>query len=461
VTPPIHVAVGQEVPTRLLPAIRYTLAEIGARAGARMILTDGPADIGLAMPGRISLPFDRRAWDGSGEAFLPTRQGLWASAERADDPDLLGGVFRLLTLADETGVTARDDKGVFFCASLPPSRQAVLDVPLVELHVAEIVRRLAAAGLNVPRIPAWPRPLALAITHDTDAVDFSAPSEILFNAGKAILRRNPDDRALVWEGLTGRRRPNPFFGFDHWADSERRRNCRSAFYLFHRMTVRRHLNDVRSSVFNRDVPWDRLRALADEGFEFGVHAAINAKNSLDEFIAVKAAVEDRIGHPVFGLRHHYFSIDWREPFRTWRKHVNAGFRYDTSIAWRDATGFRAGTCLPYRPWDPERQRALDLYVLPTSIMDAHILGAGTRAGLDGPVAAACALAQRIAGQNGLLVLDWHTETGCDAYKYKGYRTAAERILDTVLSKAWCATPWEITERWHARYSGSEPLRAVA
>lgn len=455
-TTPVYVRAGPGVPPGLRPAIRYTLAEVTARVGVPFNLSDAQADIGLGTDGRVRIPFDPAAWTGAPEPFVLTPDKLWASAAMAADPDLLGGIFRLLTLADEQAVTVRDAMGRFRCADLPASRRATLELPLVEMHVAELLRRLQAAGLTVPRVPAWPKALAVAITHDTDAVDFSAPSEIAYNLGKAVLRGDRVHGAMVWEGITRRQGPNPFFAFDAWADAERARQARSAFYLSHQIRVRRHLNDVRSTVFNRDVPWQRLRDLAAEGFEFGAHAAIHAKDDVEEFRAVREAIEERLRRPVFGLRHHYFSIDWRAPIKTWRKHRDAGFRYDTSIAWHDGLGFRAGTCLPYRPWDPERRSELDFYVLPTSLMDGHVIGREAD-----PVARSCRLAGEIAAQQGLLVLDWHTETGCNAYKYAGYRATAERILDRVAPDAWCATPWEIVQRWQRRYVQERPLQDVA
>jgi hypothetical protein len=160
------------------------------------------------------------------------------------------------------------------------------------------------------------------------------------------------------------------------------------------------------------IDWELLRRIADEGWEFGLHAPINAKEDLDEFLWGKGFIEERLDRPMFGVRHHYWSIDWRQPHLTYRKHVNAGFRYDMSIAWRDIPGFRAGTTLPYRPFDPDRNEALDLYVVPTAIMDGHVIS-----GPDGENQAIESIADvvdKVRQAGGILVLDWHTEVACNA-----------------------------------------------
>jgi hypothetical protein len=253
----------------------------------------------------------------------------------------------------------------------------------------------------------------------------------------------------VWDGLT-LNGDDPLFGFGTWAEAERAAGLRSAFFLFGRGKVRPDINDCRSTVFNRKVNWDLLRCLADDGWEFGLHPPIRAKDNIDEFIWGKEVLETRLNRSIHGLRHHYWALDWRRPHLTFRKHLSAGFHYDSSIIWRDDAGFRAGTCLPYRPFDPERGRALDIYELPTAVMDGHVISDG------GDVNAAVRRVQRIAESvrevGGMLILDWHTEAAVDDYCYRNLRTALARVLAELRARgdAWFVTPWELIRHWHER-----------
>jgi len=49
-----------------------------------------------------------------------------------------------------------------------------------------------------------------------------------------------------------------------------------------------------------------------------------------------------------------------------------GFRYDTSLGFPDALGFRAGIAHPFRPWDFARDRPADLVEVPLAVMDATL-----------------------------------------------------------------------------------------
>lgn len=445
------------------PLARYGLGEAAARLGIRLRLVEGEPQDGQIVYGPVpdnwrgaTLAYDPRCYDATVRFAALGRPPRWApEGAGLESVDLVGGLARLLTLADEAQVDerARNANGIFRNAALPAARARVEAVPLVEHHVAALGQRLRAIAPGLPPLgrPRWPggRRLAVLLTHDTDAVALGAPMEIVFNAAKAVVRADRVRARMAWAGLT-LKGEDPLFGFGKWAALERAAALRSAFFLFGRGCVRPTLNDCRSSVFGRAVDWDLLRALADDGWEFGLHSPIRAKFELAEFQWGKQAVEQRIGQPVHGLRHHYWSIDWRQPHLTFRKHVSAGFRYDSSMAWRDTAGFRAGTCLPYRPFDPERQRALALYELPTTLMDAHVLADGGDP--EAAVRRVLELADAIRRVGGMLVLDWHTEAAAGAFCYRNVPAVLAAVIEALRgdSETWFATPWAAARHWEER-----------
>lgn len=452
------------VPEPSLRALaRYALDEAAVRLGLSFRVIEGRPIEGAIVYGPVPpswrgavLPYDRRCYDATASFAAVGSPPLWApDGTDIDTVDPVGGLARLLTLADETQINdqLRNAYGIFPVAALPPSRASVHAVPLVEHHVAALRRLLErlTPGLPAAGHPLWPagRRYAVVITHDTDAVALAAPLEILFNAVKAALRSDAVHARMAWDGLTLKGN-DPLFGFGTWADMERAAHLRSAFFVFGRGKVKPALNDCRSSIFRQRVNWGLLRSLADDGWEFGLHPPIHAKYDVDEFIWGKEALEDRLKQPVFGLRHHYWALDWLRPYRTFRKHINAGFRYDSSIAWRDDHGFRAGTCLPYRPFDPERGRALDMYELPTAMMDSHVISASGN--IEIAVRRGLLLADEVRRVGGMLTLDWHTEASVDDYCYRNLRTVLVGIVLMLRadSEAWFATPWEVTRHWHQR-----------
>lgn len=442
---------------------RYGFEEAAVRLGLPLQLVERQLMEGAVVYGPTPpswtggvLPYDARCYDATARFAAVGCPPLWApEGTDIDKVDPIGGLARLLTLADEAQVDerSRNGYGIFPIAALPPARASVHAAPLVEHHVAALRRLLERLIPALPRAgePLWPagRRYAVVITHDTDAVALGAPLEILFNAVKAALRSDAVHARMAWDGLTVTGN-DPLFGFGTWAEMERAANLRSAFFVFGRGKVKPELNDCRSTIFRSHVDWAVLRSLADDGWEFGLHPPIRAKFDLDEFIWGKEALEDRLKRPIYGLRHHYWALDWRRPYLTFRKHIDAGFRYDCSIAWRDGSGFRAGTCLPYRPFDPERGRALNMYELPTALMDSHVISASGE--IEAAVRRTLCLAKEVRRAGGMLSLDWHTEASVDDYCYRNFRTALLSIVHVLRadSEAWFATPWEVTRRWHER-----------
>ena len=449
-----------------LPAIRYAISELTVRLGVPTRLstdpTSGPFRLIYGKPvdslNAPVVPYASCCYDGTGDFFAQGTPACW-TPQSSDKKsfDLIGGLFRLLSLADERHVAEakRDRRGVFGVEALPDARRRVVEVPMVEHHVLAIKRLIERTGPLPTPIPRWPNghSWAVLVTHDTDALRLSATPELFYNGVKGLLRRDSMRIRMLMDGLRHLRTPigqNPLFGFPRWRAVSEARGIRSAFYLYVRRKVSADLNDCRSSVADPQMDWSLLREMADAGWEFGLHAPIKAKEDIDEFLLGKRFIEEHLGRTIFGLRHHYWAMDWREPHLSYRRHVNAGFRYDLSMAWRNAAGFRAGTCLPFQPWDPGRQQGLDIYAVPTAIMDGHVITEAD--GSHGAAERAMMLLDKVKQAGGVATLDWHTESAHDRYGYHGYRRVLEDILRTVLEQgdAWVTTPWSAVTHWHIR-----------
>lgn len=251
-------------------------------------------------------------------------------------------------------------------------------------------------------------------------------------------------------GLTSKilRRPDPYFGFRGWADAEGQVGIRSAFYLYVRSGAPRHPRDPVYAIDGHP-RWDVLRALADEGFELGVHAGIRSAETTDGLREERTLLERAMGRPVSGLRHHYWRLDWLAPSRTFERHVDAGYAYDTSIAWRDRPGFRAGTSLPYFPGAATGDRLLPLIEIPTALMDGHLF---EYLRLDPSHAGSVAedLRARVSRAGGVFNIDWHERAFCDRYAYQGWATVALDLMSRISTDAWLATPAEVARWWRTR-----------
>ncbi|MDP9073840.1 MAG: hypothetical protein M3N98_06610, partial [Actinomycetota bacterium] len=76
------------------------------------------------------------------------------------------------------------------------------------------------------------------------------------------------------------------------------------------------------------------------------------------------------GEAGFGSRQHYLRWDAR---RSWNSLEQAGVRYDSSIAYPDHVGFRAGCCYEYPTFDLAGRRRLRLTERPLIVMESSLL----------------------------------------------------------------------------------------
>lgn len=448
--------------------INYVLSEVANRIGCifYIYLSHPPEEIDIyygAQPASygLHLMFHEPSYSKSKleyEAFGSDYFWCPKGTRIGSDVDFIGGIFRLLTMVDENHVldSKRDKRGIFLVDHLSKERALMSGKPLVECHVEELTKMLK---LYRPSFSPEENKFegfrnALLLTHDTDATNLFSPQEILFNFVKSVYRFDKVRFKMFREGIMNigkNLKNNPLYGFQGWDEYTKNKDIKSAFYLYARSEVRPTINDCRSSVQSSGFDWTDLRAMSDEGNEFGLHPPINAKHSLDEFIASKKYIEDRLQAPVYGLRHHYWALDWKNPYKTHRLHENAGFRYDLSTAWRDRAGFRAGTCMPFRPWDPVRKRALNIYSIPLTIMDGHLMHSEGK-----DLAAKERLGQNIIDEvfanKGVVVFDWHTETIGNALCFQNYISLLDSIMLKLMSNddLLITTPFKLTKIWHER-----------
>ncbi len=408
----------------------------------------------------ITIPFDQRLYEGKTKcgSIRLKNNDLWSNSSEATT-DLIASSFRLITLIDEEQIKqgSRDRKGIFLIDALPAARKALVKVPIIESLSEYLLNQLLLRKpmLKHAMLPRWPfnKQYVISLTHDTDAVNLGAPKEIITNLAKFSIRREKVHFDMAKLGLRhfGKPMSNPLFAFPLWKEYEALNRIRSSFYLFvMTKNVKVDINDCKSNAMNKAMDWNVLRKMANENWEFGLHASVNAKHSQEAFIDAKAMLEDKLDVNIYGLRHHYWALDWLKPYMTFRKHVNAGFRYDSSLAWRDSPGFRSATCLPYRPFDLERDKPIHMYEIPTCLMDGHIISGDNN--FDLSVQNGISIIETVKKFRGVAVLDWHSESACSAFIYKKHLKLLQNILEKYFcdSDVWFATPWEIVRWWHKR-----------
>lgn len=265
--------------------------------------------------------------------------------------------------------------------------------PWVSLWAAALRERFEASGRPARR-PGWGAG-ALALSHDVDYPEILRVIE--------WLRRPRDAAAIASEAA-------PFWGFDAWADLSETMGSASTFYFMARKgSLLRYAAGDPDAFY--DVAAPRYRALTrhllERGCEIGLHASFRSSEEPERFAREKARIEEVCGRTIIGNRQHYWRLYPDAPHETLAHLAEAGFVYDSSLAFERMPGFRRGVCHPFRPWHAGRRAAIDLVEIPPAWMDDHYDGRLPDTGITSPERHAAGLLGDVVASGGIVVLDYH------------------------------------------------------
>lgn len=181
-----------------------------------------------------------------------------------------------------------------------------------------------------------------------------------------------------------------------------------------------------------------IRQLEEQGIENGFHAGYRAFDSLPEMQSELETLREVIGDREIGGRMHY--LRWVP--ETWLDWERCGLAYDSSVGYANDVGFRAGTCLPYRPWLLSRNREARLLEVPLIAMDVSLVERMQVRG-EAQLRLVRELINKCAAVGGVFTFLCHAT----AMRDKRFVREYEQILDLLASaekfdwKAWLANEW--------------------
>lgn len=448
--------------------IEQALFEIGCRLGLRFCLACDrdalPAEAIVVRYGPEHAAGDiALAWAPGGDSTLH-RAGkpLWGVATPTGI-DVVRGVADLLSAKIEAVVPAavRSDWGGFEPEHHPLTTAGAMTEPLVEYAAAHIRQQIVAADHDLPP-PASPwgagKRYAAVVTHDVDGPQIQSAFALARSAYYALRYGSDREQEALELGLLTRLfgRPDPYWNFADWMALERRLGLRATYYFYVDKpgSAPRHFNDPHYDLRKGAFP-QTLRDLHENGSELGVHYGIRA-HGVEPYRAAADVLRSLVGADLkIGGRAHYWSIDWRDPARSWRALEAAGYRHDSSVS-PMALGFRFGSaqCTMPTRLDDADGTGERIVVTPTAIMDAYVAEPRPGAKLDQRLADMHAVIDRIVDVGGICVLDWHERTLANRGPWRGYMFpflhAMERIVGD--SSAVCLTMAEAADAWRLHVS---------
>jgi hypothetical protein len=299
---------------------------------ARWVLDSiGASEIGFG----DDVPYNTHAWEQVERGVLPT------------DDDVAAGFFHLARVEERNG--PRDEHGRFRAEW---SRLDPLDPPLERLR-----RSLGVEDKS----------FAVALTHDVDTPWRWTPIGVRGSAAR--LKRNVfggrvapalrEATALAAAPVHRARGTDPNWRFREILRGER---AQSTFFV---LAGHNDPHDGAAPERYEQLRPRLVETIRDAGGEIGLHGSYTAADDSQRLADEKAKLEELAG-PLLGHRYHYLRADPH------RNVARLPFRYDTTLGFPDAIGFRAGIARPFHPWDFERDAPADVLEIPLAAMDATL-----------------------------------------------------------------------------------------
>jgi len=374
-----------------------------------------------------TLPVYDLAGSPEGEPLVRYRSGKAAIAkterglEFGFDP--AASIFHLLTLGRENDT------------------DRATSAPVVDYYIrlfAELLRVCLGDQPLVAKCP-WPegRPFAVFLSHDVDLVHRREPFTLAVDLYRILRSLIRGDWSAARGGCVSfyralRSRDDPYWNFERWMEFEERHGIRSTFYFMEGRRLARY-----GRRYNVRRLAETIRRLLAGGWEIGLHGSYDAYLRTDRLLTERKKLEKHAGTRIRGHRQHYLRFDARDSYACY---AGAGLTYDSTLGFNHRIGYRAGTSLPFRPYDPAAGGPSRLLEIPLVAMDQAVLVHGR------PESEVQAALVEVAGSGGLYSILWHPH----AFFQKSPLESA--LQYAIAHGAWFATGIQVDDWWRARQS---------
>jgi hypothetical protein len=463
VAAPVSSAVAEQ-PNVLTPeARRYAIGEIARRAGVsnawskswRIEFSDQSTTIRLDSSAKKSIVFpvqpatqplshsilsgvtSRAAWayppganllDSVPDFVVPfvgcNQTGGISPVFAASDPetirfnfDLPAAALYTLARVEENVITERDSHGRFPASSSIAVKKNFLHRPIVDEYGFAFEQALRCL------MPQWPverRHFRVKLSHDVD--ELGIPFSLRSSVGHTLHRRRPMATFQDFLSLVTDHWPAYLQAVFQLAQLSKDHALDSAFYWKASPAGK---NDSGYDPRHAKVK-STLRWLNERGFESGVHPGYETFRSPQKLRGEVDTLRQCIGIDELGGRQHY--LRWLP--ETWRHWEACGLAYDSSLGFAERIGFRAGTCVPYRPWLWEENREANLLEIPLLVMD-RTLGYYMKLSPQESFVSVIECVKKCRAVGGVFTLLWHNEALLDPV----YRDLYSRLLEHLSGSA--------------------------
>lgn len=276
---------------------------------------------------------------------------------------------------------------------------------------------------------------AVCLTHDIDDI-YPPLSHTLLSSVCCLKNLNFNDlkKQTLWKIQD--KKKSPYINFRQIMELEDKYDAKSSFYF---ITAK---EDPRRFRYNVEDIENDLRFISDSGWEVGLHGGYYSYNDFEKIAKEKDRLEIVLGHEIIGFRNHYLRF---EVPHSWELLSKAGFRYDTTFGYSDMVGFRNGMCHPFKPYNLNENKKIDILEIPLVVMDVALFDVATS--FEDAWKYTKSLIDTVEEYNGIITFLWHNNVFNCPFR-TSWGILYEKILEYCHGKnAWMTSGEEIFNWW--------------
>lgn len=282
--------------------------------------------------------------------------------------DLIASTYFMLSRWEEVVDDQKDEHDRSTASLSLAFRYQFLDRPVVNEYADLLWLLLLKAGYVGKRKHHMYTPV---VTHDVDQ-PYQWPDwyTSLKHLGGDLLKRR--DLRMFSDNLGSLVRtrffnqPDPFDQHQYMLDLAERYGLKVYFNF---LISRSSRNDEALSSHDHRLV-SLIRSVEDAGHTIGFHPGYNRYLEPEPFNQELAELQNLVRQKIKSGRQHF--LRFRVPF-TWRLWDQAGFEWESSLAYSGQPGFRCGTCYTFTVYDCLERKKLRLREKPLLLMDATLV----------------------------------------------------------------------------------------
>ncbi len=286
--------------------------------------------------------------------------------------DIFATIFFMLTRWEEYVILERDEHNRFPHEASLAYRHNFLHRPIVNEYIEFLWSMLVEAGYKKKRLE---RKFSTLLTHDIDEVlRYPTFMKVIKGMVGDILYRKspllPFKTLYQYIDIKRENQKDPYDTFDEIMDISDEFNLKSHFFFMSGGTTTKY--DNRYGIKEPHVQ-KSIHNIKKRGHIVGIHPSYNAYNDAEQFELEKSSLEEVNQAPIDCGREHYLRF---EVPHTWQLWEDNGLKWCSNLAYPKKSGFRTGSCYPYRPFNILSREMLTITEHPLIMMEATFIEEG-------------------------------------------------------------------------------------